>query len=258
MPIHRIKSKGYYFMKKLFCVGLIAITALSFVACGGKDNKEEDKGSLAVEKRLDAETSEEDKEIETDLKDDDEINKDKNKDKDVEVEEKEDSDEDINTDEIEIEKYGTKPIESENENEEPKEVNDQKTRVFKINFKNIDYEIVDDEEVITVGYGVAENIEKILEAISVRYFDDKTITLTTIETVGDKKVAVVDLQAEDIYWNQRMQGAAGGQITEHNLIENILQKDYEGYWIDGVRFTVNGKPVEDTGHVPNLVKTSYR
>lgn len=139
---------------------------------------------------------------------------------------------------------------------DPKE--DKTERTFKIVTKNVDYEIVNDGEVKTVGLGVAENIKEILSTISTKYFDNNAVVLQTIETIDNKKIAVIDLTGDKDYWNQRMQGSAGGQITEYTLIENVLQRDYTGYWINGVRFTLNGKEVTNNSHCENLSKTTYR
>lgn len=135
---------------------------------------------------------------------------------------------------------------------------DKTERTFKIVTKNVDYEVVNDGEVTTVGLGVAENIKEILSTISKKYFDDNTIELTTIETIDSKKIAVINLTGDKDYWHQKMQGSAGGQITEYTLIENVLQREYKGYWINGVRFTLNGKEITNNSHSENLSKTTYR
>lgn len=206
-------------MKRVLCIGLIGITALSFVGCS-EDNKESkiESNKPTVEERNDKEKQ-------------DETNK---------------------------------PSEDRSEGETTEKPNDNvdktdKTeRTFKIVTKNVDYKVVNGGEVKTVGLGVAENIKKILDTVSSKYFDGNKIELKTIDTVDNKKIAVINLAGDEKYWNQKMQGSAGGQITEYTLIENVLQREYKGYWIDGVRFTLNGKQIEDNGHIPELSKTTYR
>lgn len=135
---------------------------------------------------------------------------------------------------------------------------DKTERTFKIATKNVDYEVISGEDIKTVGLGVADNIKKILNTISTKYFDGKPLELKTIETVNNKKIAVINLGGDKNYWHQKMQGSTGGQITEYTLIENILQRKYKGYWINGLKFTLDGKPFEATEHSPNLDKTIYR
>lgn len=135
---------------------------------------------------------------------------------------------------------------------------DKTERIFKIVTKNVDYKVISGDEIKTVGLGVADNIKKILSTISTKYFDGKPLELKTIETVNNKKIAVINLGGDKNYWNQRMQGSLGGEITQYTLIENILQREYKGYWIDGLRFTLDEKHVEGTQHSPDLAETIYR
>ncbi|MGL5577471.1 MAG: hypothetical protein ACRDCW_18185 [Sarcina sp.] len=225
-------------MKKLFCLLLIGVAMISFVACGGSDNKDtdtQDKKPLVEEN--------------TEDKDDKENTDDEDKDK------EDNNQENTNNDDKDKPTTGTG-----NENDKKPIVDevDKVERVFEITTMDIDYNHVSGGEIKTVGLGVAENIKKILGAISSKYFDSKPITLTTIETLGDKKVAVIELGGDSAYWNSKFQGSTGGKITEYTLIENILQRKYEGYWINGVKFTMDGKEVKDNGHIPNLSTTSYR
>ena len=209
-------------MKRVLCIGLIGMTALSFVACG--DSNKEAK-------------IESDKPV---------------------VEENNDKEKPEETTKTPEDKSEGETTEKQNDKADEVDEVDKTERVFKIVTKNADYKVVNGGEVKTLGLGVAENIKKILSTVSSEYFDNKDIELKTIDTVDNKKIAVINLTGDEKYWNQKMQGSAGGQITEYTLIENVLQRDYKGYWVDGVRFTLNGKEIEDNGHIPELSKTTYR
>ncbi|MGL4655559.1 MAG: hypothetical protein ACRCWM_06735 [Sarcina sp.] len=233
-------------MKKLFCLGLISVAMLSFVACGGSDK---DVGN--DDKKPEVE----------DTQNDDKDDADENEDEDEADKETNDEDNSDDADEEKPSAEGNNPSTDKKPSENDKEPvveNDKTERKFEILTMDVDYKTVVGGEVKTVGLGVADNIKKILPEVSNKYFDKKPITLTTIETVGKKKIAVVDLGGEASYWNDKFQGSAGGKITEYTLVENVLQRAYNGYWIDGVRFTMNGKKVEDNGHIPGLATTSYR
>ncbi|MGL4848143.1 MAG: hypothetical protein ACRC28_04315 [Clostridium sp.] len=140
----------------------------------------------------------------------------------------------------------------------PKPTEDKVERTFYLTTLNIDDKVENGGEIKTTGLGVAENLKVILEDVSKKYFDNEEITLTTIETIDNKKIAVVNLSSKSNYWEGRMQGSTGGKITSYTLIENVLQRKYTGYWVDGVKFTLNGKPLQDTGHATNLTKIIYR
>lgn len=135
---------------------------------------------------------------------------------------------------------------------------DNTERRFKIVTKNSNYEIVNDGEIVTIGLGVAENLKEILSTLSTKYFNGYNIELSTIENINSQKIAVINLTGDELFWNQKMQGSLGGSVTEYTLIENVLQRDYPGYWINGVRFTINNKPIIDNGHTPGLASTTYR
>ena len=240
-------------MKKLLCSILIITSSLTFISCNTKKDDEKPKDDTQIEN---SENLEDDK---ADIDDNSETDKD-------------DKNEDTSNENSEV----TEPISppnsnngdnnssnsSSNENEKPKEDEkpDTTVRTFKISTLDVvaNNAIVYDEDLVTTGLGVAENLKLILERVSNKYFDGNEIILETIETVGDTKIAVVDLTGSNEYWHQRFNGSAGASNTEHTLIENVLQKEYPGYWINGVRFTLNGSAISDTGHIPKLVTTTYR
>ncbi|GAA0179665.1 hypothetical protein SH2C18_24980 [Clostridium sediminicola] len=239
-------------MKRIFLTALTIIITISFVGCTGDKNNNiteqnqttndinvsEDKSDYADKSDLEATPT---GKVESENKADSNIDK-------------PDSEEKSNS-----ESAPTDKSKSENKTDSNTAEPDKTVRIFKITTKNIDYKVISGGEIKTVGLGVADNIRKILSTISTKYFDGKSLELKTIETVNNKKIAVINLGGDKSYWYQKMQGSVGGQITEYTLIENILQKQYKGYWIDGVRFTLNGKQLkEETSHCPNLAETIFR
>lgn len=228
-------------MKKLFCMILIGITTLSFAACGNDKNES----------------------VDADDKPTIEDNNDKEDDKEESVDDdKKEDEETTDSKDDQVSKPDTKPNEGNKPDTKPDtkpevKPEDKTERVFKVVTKDTDYKVVNGGEVKTIGLGVAENIDKILDTVSDKYFGGKDIELKTIETVKNKKIAVVNLSGDTAAWNESMQGSTGGQITEYTLIENVLQREYKGYWIDGVKFTLNGKELQSE-HAPGLGKTTYR
>lgn len=227
-------------MKKLFCLVLIGVTMASFVACGGSN-----QGSVGDDKKPS---------VEEDKDNGEEENKDESSDEeDAGADEEKPSEEKPNEEKPNVEKPSV------DDDKKPEITEQDKTeRIFSIVTMDINYKTVSGGEIKTIGLGVADNIKKILGEVSSKYFDGKPITLSTIETVNGKKIAVVDLGGASSYWTDKFQGSTGGRITEYTLVENVLQKEYKGYWIDGVKFTIGGKNVEDNGHIPNLASTTYR
>lgn len=114
-------------------------------------------------------------------------------------------------------------------------------------------------------------LDKLAVELSNNAFDSLPIKVQKIETINGKKVAVVDLEESEANKNitdptafsgpnwisSKFQGSTGGSITTKSLIETFLQRDYKGNWIDGVKFTYMGKPIE-FDHVSSLSSVSYR
>lgn len=240
-------------MKRLLCIILTAVMVLTFAGCSKKDKESPEKdNSTSVEDKTDENNDGEDT-----------PSKESNK---PDSEKKDDIMNTPPVDKNESEAVVTppapeaEPVPTPTPPPAPMPVPtpDTTERVFKISSKNHNLEIVDGGEIRTIGLGVAENIREILSTISSQYFDGAAIELSTIDTINSKKIAVINLIDNGDYWYQSMQGSTGGQMTAYNLIENVLQRQYPGYWVDGVRFTLNGQSIANSEHCPDLSKTTYR
>jgi len=118
---------------------------------------------------------------------------------------------------------------------------------------------------------IKNKLEAIANSLSEVHFSNLPIEVSQITEIDGKKVAIINLKESEE--NQKIndpsqfkgpswathyfQGSTGGTITSISLIETFLQKDYEGQWIDGVKFLYNNK-VCSFEHVPSLGKISYR
>jgi hypothetical protein len=48
-------------------------------------------------------------------------------------------------------------------------------------------------------------------------------------------------------------------MTSESLIETLLQREYNGEWIDAVKFLYNDSPIDDHfQHAPDLMEINYR
>ncbi|MDF2593192.1 MAG: hypothetical protein K0S75_2658 [Clostridia bacterium] len=114
-------------------------------------------------------------------------------------------------------------------------------------------------------------LEILANALSEVYFDNLPIQIIRIEEVEKKKIAIVNLKESAINqgitdyeklvgktWTMLyMQGSSGGTITETRLIETMLQREYQGQWIDGVQFLYNNETC-DYEHAASLKEINYR
>lgn len=95
---------------------------------------------------------------------------------------------------------------------------------------------------------IEENLELVVDKISELKFDDAPIELLKIEN----NIAYIDIRESDDknYWSSNyFQGSTGASITSFTLVENILQRNYQGEWIDGIYFSYEGKTDIEFDHL---------
>ncbi|MCB8814594.1 hypothetical protein [Desulfosporosinus shakirovi] len=92
--------------------------------------------------------------------------------------------------------------------------------------------------------------------IKVLEFDDKKIVTIDLEETSEMSINT-SIQKNSSWATGFFQGSTGGTITTIRLIESFLQKDYQGEWVEGIRFSYKGQPV-DFEHTPELSKVIYR
>jgi len=114
---------------------------------------------------------------------------------------------------------------------------------------------------VEVDASLDEKLTKLTAELSRKVFK-LPMVYKGIEDVFGQSIAVIDLmesdkEAAEVSWNGLyFQGSTGGMVTSVSLTETILQKDYLGDWVDGVKFLYEGKKV-DFEHV-GLYGTEYR
>ena len=98
-------------------------------------------------------------------------------------------------------------------------------------------------------------ITSIADSLSYFYFNDLRILVGKIDSVkGQGSILNISLVENPGYngpgslpmyfsWYDYFQGSSGGQNTTFILEESILQKSYQGDWIDGVVFFYQGDSI---------------
>lgn len=158
--------------------------------------------------------------------------------------------------EEEIEKLEPKPVEEEKV-EDPVTAFD----IYGADSNTYEKELisgVDIKDTLTLE----EKLEVLAEELSKAQFQDLGIELDEIEDEDGKKIAVINLievsDEEEISWDRTyFQGSTGGIVTTVSLEETFLQKEYDGDWVDGVRFLYEGEKIM-YDHVQPLGEISFR
>lgn len=132
----------------------------------------------------------------------------------------------------------------------------------KVILKNIELEkkLSVEEKLVELANEVSNDLFNSLplELIEIKDIEEKSIAVFNFEEVGknaEKATLFQDYEGDS--WFQCFQGSAGGRVTEYTLIETLLQRNYEGEWIDGINFTYKGGSVEFE-HMPKLSEIVYR
>ena len=116
-----------------------------------------------------------------------------------------------------------------------------------------------------------KKLEILTKVMSEVYFNNLPIQVVRIEEIDKKRIAILNLRESTenqgitdyeklvgkTWITHYMQGSTGGTITETQLIETMLQREYKGQWIDGVKFLYNNG-VCDYEHAPSLKEINYR
>ncbi|NLI89453.1 MAG: hypothetical protein GX366_03480 [Epulopiscium sp.] len=150
------------------------------------------------------------------------------------------------------------------EKEDPDEEIEETTSAFNIYGADIDSyeEEIIGEISIDDSMPIEEKLNALGQELSKMQFEGLGIEVDKIEEEDGKKVATINLKEapndKDYSWIATyFQGSAGGTITTVSLGETFLQREYEGEWIDGVKFVYEGEEIV-YDHVESLGQISYR
>jgi hypothetical protein len=142
---------------------------------------------------------------------------------------------------------------------------------------------------IPEGLPLAERLQILASALSRRRFGNLPIEIVGVEERDGKTIALVNLLESD--WNRDLfaremrlwdegkgeeakslrrksqrpswrmlyfQGSTGGACTTIMLVDTFLQRDYDGPWLDGVKFYYEGEPISREWDHIHLSGTKYR
>lgn len=113
--------------------------------------------------------------------------------------------------------------------------NENADGIVEVSVSNINYEK-------SVDY----NLQELANMVSKECFNDE-VTINVVD-VDEENIATIDLIDEQV-WSSYFQGSAGAEMTREVLLSTFLQKDYDGEWIDGVKFLVDGQENLEFDHI---------
>lgn len=101
---------------------------------------------------------------------------------------------------------------------------------------------------INDNLSIKDKLNIVIKEVSKLQFQNAPIELTKI----DNNIAYINIKEdkENKLWSNRFfQGSTGANITSYTLVESLLQRDYEGRWIDGIYITYEGRTDVEFDHL---------
>lgn len=108
-----------------------------------------------------------------------------------------------------------------------------------IPFENKTFTIQSDKD-------IESNLKDLCNKLQKEYFKD-TAKIQVV-SINSDKIATINLVNEEA-WMKHFQGSTGGLITQGTIVETLLQKQYQGDWIKGLKIQVDGKDGQEYDHV---------
>ncbi|MCR8746776.1 hypothetical protein [Romboutsia lituseburensis] len=140
--------------------------------------------------------------------------------------------------------------------EEKKEAKSETTDFKIYTAKEEDTQSIVEFETIKIKNSASkeDKINELISALKNDYFkDDAQMVLQSIDKNGILTINLVDQQK----WAKHFAGSTGGAISQAAIIETLLQRDYQGDWIKGVKVLVDGSDEEVFDHA-SFVDVFYR
>lgn len=114
---------------------------------------------------------------------------------------------------------------------------------------------------IDEDFPIEKQLNDLAQVLSGTNFDSLPILVESILEEDGKQIAIINLKEDSSrsksWAGQYFQGSTGGGITQTSLVETFLQRNFEEFEIDGVRFLYEGNTIL-FDHVPLLESSILR
>lgn len=149
------------------------------------------------------------------------------------------------------------------ENKEEAMSTEPKDEVLKIQDTDIENNKVGDivEKSIEANESLDTKVKTVTKEIMSQWFNGMPYEVSLKKESG-KSIAIINLidtkgPQDEMSWYQKFQGSEDGITNARRIVNNLLQKDYKGEWISGVKILYNGSDCEFE-HAPQLSQINYK
>ena len=127
-----------------------------------------------------------------------------------------------------------------------------KKEIFNIYTLNIETEdlMIKSQSKLSKSQSIEKKIIFLTKKLSNDNFEKKSIYFDGIKLEEGKKIGYFDLRDtnEKDSWYPYFQGSFGAFSTKISIVETLLQRDFDGNWLDGIKLSYNGK-FEEFDHI---------
>ncbi len=154
-------------------------------------------------------------------------------------------------------------VDESNKYEENNEANENKNKEAEFKIYTIDSDDTNKKiEFLSFKIDESKSLEEKLNelciALQKEYFKEGNAKIM-LKGIYEDNIATINLVNEvSGAWASHFAGSTGGYISQSTIIETLLQREYKGEWIKGVKVLIDGKDSQDVyDHAP-FGETFYR
>ncbi|MEG0842995.1 MAG: hypothetical protein RSD22_03780 [Romboutsia sp.] len=153
-------------------------------------------------------------------------------------------------------------VESDKDNDNIAKEEEKSKEEKLIDFKIYTADVEDTEKIVELetiklkeNTSVDEKLNELCKALQTKYFKTDTAEIT-LESIDEDNIAIINLKGQEA-WRQYFQGSTGGIISQTTITETLLQKEYKGDWIKGVKILVDSETKDVFDHA-SFLEPFYR
>ncbi len=86
-----------------------------------------------------------------------------------------------------------------------------------------------------------ETVREVCNSLQTHHFKDEDAKIE-LKGIDEEGIAIINLvNGVEGAWDKHFAGSTGGYVSQMTIIETLLQRDYKGEWINGLKVLVDGK-----------------
>ncbi len=124
-------------------------------------------------------------------------------------------------------------------------------KIYTLDYNDTDKKIEFLSLTMDESKSLEEKLNELCIALQKEYFKEGNAKII-LKGIDEENIATINLVNEVTdAWSKHFAGSTGGYISQTTIIETLLQKEYKGKWIKGLKVLIDGKDSQDIyNHAP--------